>query len=291
MNYYHRFIKNCPKVAKPLTELTKNIPFNWFSPADNSFKALKKAIFTATVLAQFDPQKKIFVTTDACKYAIGAVMEQDHEDGRHPVAFISRTLNQHEQNYAPHDLELLGIVDTLRTWIFYLHRQNFVVHTDHHTLKYLQTQKFLIPRQDRWLERISMFNFDIVPVREKSNQVAGVLSRQKSIPTGTKEYSKELFNKILQKTSFMGAMSTLKPGSRLTNTLISEYQDDKLSKELLRQPKELFEVRNGLLYLGSRLCIPEGPTRIKLLHDNHSTPCTGHLGKTKTLNRLLSLYY
>ena len=43
-------------------------------------------------------------------------MEQDHEDGMHPVAFISRTLNPHEQNYEAHDLELLGTVDNLRTW-------------------------------------------------------------------------------------------------------------------------------------------------------------------------------
>ncbi len=113
VNYYRRFIRNCSKVAKFIIELTKNIPFNWSSSADNSFKELQKAIFTASVLAQFDPQKKIFVTTDACKYAIDAVMEQDHEGRRHPAAFISRTLNQHEQNYAAHDLELLGIVDTL----------------------------------------------------------------------------------------------------------------------------------------------------------------------------------
>ena len=38
-------------------------------------------------------------------------MEKDHDDGRNPVAFISRTLYPHEQNYAAHDLGLLHIVD------------------------------------------------------------------------------------------------------------------------------------------------------------------------------------
>ncbi len=95
VNYYRRFIRNCSKIAKPLTELTKNVPFNWSSTANNAFRELKKATITAPVLTQVDPKRKIFVTTDACKYAIGAVMEHDRKDGRHPVPFISRTLNQH----------------------------------------------------------------------------------------------------------------------------------------------------------------------------------------------------
>ena len=31
-------------------------------------------------------------------YAVGAVTEQDHDHGRHLAAFISRTVNPHEQN-------------------------------------------------------------------------------------------------------------------------------------------------------------------------------------------------
>ena len=67
VNYYRRFIRNCAKIAKPLTELTKNVPFNWSEHAQNAFEELKEKIFTAPVLAQFDPNKKIYVTTDACK--------------------------------------------------------------------------------------------------------------------------------------------------------------------------------------------------------------------------------
>ncbi len=104
VNYYRRFIRNCSEIAKPLTELTKNLPFKWSSTVNVAFLELKKAIINEPVLTQFDAKKKIFVTTDACKYPIGGVMEQDHNDGRHRVAFISRTQNQHEQNYAAHDL-------------------------------------------------------------------------------------------------------------------------------------------------------------------------------------------
>ncbi len=105
-------------------------------------------------------------------------MEQDHNYNQHLVAFISRTLKQHEQNYAAHDLELLRIVDILRTWRFYLYGQKFVVQTDHHPLKYLEAQEFLTPRRVHLIEHISMFDFDILLIRRKSNRVADGLSRK-----------------------------------------------------------------------------------------------------------------
>ena len=48
------------------------------------------------------------------KFAIRAVMEQEFEDGVQTVCFASSVLNQAERNYAAHDLELLGIVDTIK---------------------------------------------------------------------------------------------------------------------------------------------------------------------------------
>ncbi len=95
----------------------------------------KNSSINAPVLERFDPKKKIVVTSDACKYSMGAVMEKTHDDRQNPVPFISRNLNQHEQNYAAYDLELLGIVDTLRSWRCYLQGQKFVIHSDYHQLK------------------------------------------------------------------------------------------------------------------------------------------------------------
>jgi hypothetical protein len=36
------------------------------------------------------------------------------------IAYISRKLRKHEENYATHDLELLAIVYSLRVWRHYL---------------------------------------------------------------------------------------------------------------------------------------------------------------------------
>ena len=291
VNYYRRFIKNCSKIAKPLTELTKNVPFDWTDKAKDAFNTLKKAVTSAPVLHQFHPDYPIVITTDASKYAIGAVMEQEFPDGRHPVAFLSRTLNAAEQNYAAHDLELLGIVDTLRAWRCYLHGRKFIVHTDHHSLRYLDTQEYLSPRQVRWLERLYQFDFQIIPIKGRSNVVADGLSRQVVMNSHDTEYSRDLLSKVMKKITFIGAISTLEPGSELTKLLIDSYQRDEEFKDIILSPSKPYVLKDGLLYKSNRLCIPKGEFRSKLLYDYHATPCTGHLGVSKTLNRIQPLYY
>ena len=62
--YYRRFIKNFSAVAKPLTELTKDIPLLWVPEAQAFFDNLKKAVTTASVLQNFHPNNEALVTTD-----------------------------------------------------------------------------------------------------------------------------------------------------------------------------------------------------------------------------------
>ena len=47
VNYYQRFIRNCSKTVKSLTELTKNVPFDWSDSKKGAFPKLKSAIVTA----------------------------------------------------------------------------------------------------------------------------------------------------------------------------------------------------------------------------------------------------
>ena len=49
-NYYLRFIKNCSKKAKPLTELTKFTRFKWNDDTLVSFRKSKHKVISALVL-------------------------------------------------------------------------------------------------------------------------------------------------------------------------------------------------------------------------------------------------
>jgi RNase H-like domain found in reverse transcriptase len=90
-NYYRRFIQDFARISAPLLELTKKgVPFEWGGgDQENSFQNLKDAAEYAPVLLLADPAKPYIVTCDASDVGIGAVLEQESENGPHPVAFAS----------------------------------------------------------------------------------------------------------------------------------------------------------------------------------------------------------
>ncbi|RVW65012.1 Retrovirus-related Pol polyprotein from transposon 17.6 [Vitis vinifera] len=94
------------------------------------------------------------------------------------VAYASRQLKNHEQNYPTHDLELVAIVFALKLWRHYLYGENFEVFSDHKSLKYIFSQKDLNARQRRRMEILEDFNFTLQYHAGKVNVVADVLSRK-----------------------------------------------------------------------------------------------------------------
>ena len=59
------------------------------------------------------------------------------------VAYASRQLKKHEQNYPVHDLELAAVIMTLKMWRHHLYGARFEIFTDHKSLKYVFTQRDL----------------------------------------------------------------------------------------------------------------------------------------------------
>jgi RNase H-like domain found in reverse transcriptase/Reverse transcriptase (RNA-dependent DNA polymerase) len=164
-NYNRRFIKNFSSVMSSLTDATTGDKkaYLWGKAQGAAFRAIKKAFTSAPVLRLPDASKPYVVTTDAINHGIGGVLEQEWEDGNHPVAFISRKLNDAEKNdaeknYPTHDRELLAIVHVVKELRCCLHGTSFVVRTEHHHLRYLQTQPHLSKRQVRWLDSLSEYD-------------------------------------------------------------------------------------------------------------------------------------
>ena len=75
------------------------------------------------------------VYTYVSQLGLGCVLMQE---GR-VVAYGSRQLKIHEQNYPTHDLELAAIVFALKIWRRYLYGEQFEVFFDHKSLKYMFT--------------------------------------------------------------------------------------------------------------------------------------------------------
>ena len=290
VNFYRRFIKNCSNISKPLTELTKNVMFQWGDVQEKAFIMLKNCLTSAPVLRYFDPKCPIIITTDASKFALGAVMEQVFSDGTHPVAFLSKTLNAAEQNYAPHNSEMLGIVYAITSWHCYLHGQKFVIQTDHDPLKHFFTQKKLSALQVRWLEKIINYDFVIKPIRGKTNRVADALSRQQAGNVADDAYPKGLLRDFENRVFKVQNISVIKC-TRLQNEIYDGYLEDAQFQKTIRKPKGKYVRKGNLLYYNNRLCIPDIPLRKSILHDFHDLACSGHLGERKTRHRVSRLYY
>lgn len=101
----------------------------------------------------------------------GAVLSQNG----HPIAFSSRTLNQHERNCSAIEKELLAIVWAIKYFRPYLFGRKFKVQTDHRPL--LNSLKEPNMKLQRWKIQLNEYDFDIEYIKGKTNQVADFLSR------------------------------------------------------------------------------------------------------------------
>ncbi|KAL4022992.1 hypothetical protein IC575_016739 [Cucumis melo] len=175
--YYRRFVENFSRIATPLTQLTrKGVPFVWSKACEDSFQNLKQKLVTAPVLTVPDGSGSFVIYSDASKKGQGCVLMQQGK----VVAYASRQLKSHEQNYPTHDLELAAVVFALKIWRHYLYGEKIQIFTDHKSLKYFFTQKELNMRQRRWLELVKDYDCEILYHPGKANVVADALSRKVS---------------------------------------------------------------------------------------------------------------
>nr|GEX67557.1 retrotransposon protein, putative, Ty3-gypsy subclass [Tanacetum cinerariifolium] len=107
----------------------------------------------------------------------GAVLTQREK----VIAYASRQLKDHEENYTTHDLELGAVFFTFRLWRHYLYGTKCVVFTDHKSLQYILNQKELNLRQRRWIELLSDYDCEIWYHPGKTNVMADALSRKERI--------------------------------------------------------------------------------------------------------------
>nr|GEV67446.1 reverse transcriptase domain-containing protein [Tanacetum cinerariifolium] len=98
------------------------------------------------------------------------------------IAYASRQLKKHKENYTTHDLELGALVFALRLWRHYLYGTKCIVYTDHKSLQYILDQKELNMRQRRWIELLSDYDCEIRYHPGKGNIVADALSRKDREP-------------------------------------------------------------------------------------------------------------
>nr|XP_027124369.1 uncharacterized protein LOC113741083 [Coffea arabica] len=139
-SFYRRFVKDFSTIAAPLIAvMKKNEKFFWGETQDKAFQLFKHKLTHVPLLAIPNFDLTFEVECDASGVGIGAVLMQ----GGKSIAYFSEKLNGAVLNYLTYGKEMFVLVSALETWHHYLRAREFVIKTDHESLKYLKGQQKL----------------------------------------------------------------------------------------------------------------------------------------------------
>nr|GEV96131.1 retrotransposon protein, putative, Ty3-gypsy subclass [Tanacetum cinerariifolium] len=196
---------------------------NWTAPKTptevRQFLGLTGYYRSAPILALLEGSKDFVVYCNASLKGYGAVLMQREK----VIAYASRQLRTHEENYMTHDLEVAAVVLALRLWRHYLYGVKCTVFTDHKSLQYILDQKELNMRQRRWIELLSDYDCEIRYHPRKANVIANALSRKERekhlrVRSLVLTNHKDLMQQILEV-----QVESLKEGKADIATYVSQY--------------------------------------------------------------------
>jgi len=262
-SFYRRFVKDFSTIVAPLNAIVKkDVVFKWGQDQIEAFETLKNKFTKAPTLALLNFAKTFEIECDASHIGIGVVLIQEG----HPLTYFSEKLKGSHLNYSSYDKELYALVRALQNWQHYLFPKEFVIHSDHESIKYLKGQSKLNKRHAKWVEFIEQFPYVIKHKQGKTNVVADALSRRYT-----------LLNVL--DVQYLGFDH------------IEEIYKDDLDFSLIYQEcskgghKDFF-IHDDFLFKGKKLCVPQGSLRQSLVREAHEGGLMGHFGVAKTLDTL-----
>ncbi|GBG72343.1 hypothetical protein CBR_g11921 [Chara braunii] len=111
-NYYGKFVRNFSTIAAPLHRLLKKEAiWQWDKDCTFALKRLERALIEYSVLKVADPSLPFVVTTDASQYGIGAVLQQDDDNGYRPVEFMSARMPSEKAATSMYEREFYALSD------------------------------------------------------------------------------------------------------------------------------------------------------------------------------------
>jgi hypothetical protein len=180
VGFYRKFIPDCSSLMAPLSDLTAKRCSNqvtWGEKQEQAFVELKQLLSQSPILKLPDLDKQFILQTDASGFALGAVLLQETDGIKHPVAYASRKLLSRECNYIVGERECLAVVWAVQKFSRFLIANHFVLETDHRPLECLNAVNTSNPRIMRWGLALQSFSYTVRYIRGVDNVIADCLSR------------------------------------------------------------------------------------------------------------------
>jgi hypothetical protein len=161
-----------------------------------------------------------------------------------------------------YEKEFYALVRVLESWQHYLCPKEFVIHSDHKSLKHIRGQEKLNKHHAKWVEFIETFPYIIQHKKGKENVIAGALSRRYSVLS-------QLDHKFF--------------GLESIKELYAMDVDFKDAYENYREGKtwNKYVLQDGLLYRGNKLCVSASSVHLLFLQEAHGGGFMGHFGEKK----------
>ena len=180
IGYYRNFIPNFSLISAPLTDLTKkDLPTNvkWGDEHQKAFEKLKLLITQEPILKIPDFNKTFYLQTDASDQGVGAVLLQEYDGVKYPIAFYSKKFLDQHRRYSIIEKECLAIIWSLQKFEIYLYGREFILETDHQALTFIDQAKINNNRVMRWSLFLQNYRFRILAIKGQDNVIADYLSR------------------------------------------------------------------------------------------------------------------
>ena len=192
--YYRSYVKRYATIAEPLNDLLRRVPspfasgsgkppksssmpakkprsqpshqlkpWLWSAREQQAFDTLKLMLTTAPVMAHpdFSEQHLFILDTDASLVGTGAVLSQRYPDRDHVLGYYSYTLKPRERRWSTTEREAFAILKAIRNFRHILAGTQFIVVTDHASLRYLMQMKDPFGRISRWIMELQQFDFSV----------------------------------------------------------------------------------------------------------------------------------
>jgi hypothetical protein len=259
-SFYWQFVKGFSSIMVLITECTKKGAFVWTTTTQKAFEAIKVQLTQAPILRLPNFEIPFEVSCDASHLGIGGVLSQNG----HLVAFYSEKLNDARKRYSTYDLELFAVIQSLKHWRHYLIHREFVLFSDHDSLRHLHSQKHLNARHARWVEFLQQYTFVLKHKAGTENRVADALSRK----------------------AFL--LHTVTVDVNWFHGVKEQYPEDpdfgKIYKQLLNNPQDLegqYSIFNGFVFRGTKLCLPNSSMCEFVVSELHAGGLARHFGRDK----------
>nr|GEV85792.1 reverse transcriptase domain-containing protein [Tanacetum cinerariifolium] len=294
--FYHRFIQDFFKIARPMTRLLeKDTSFIFSQECIDAFQTLKIKLTEAPILIALDWDMPFELMCDASDFAIRAVLGQRQDKHFRPIHYASKTMTEAESNYTMTEKEMLPVVYAFEKFRSYLFLNKSIVYTDHSALKYLFVNKDSNARLLRWVLLLQKFTFKVVDTKGAKNLAVDHLSRLENPHQNmldpkeiNESFPLETLNLVStrgnQSTSWFAEFANYHAGNFIIKGMSSQ-QKSKFFKDVkhyfLDDPYLFKSCADQVI----RRCV-FGQEAVEILKACHSRPTGGHHGPNYTARKV-----